>query len=154
MSSSNETEPPIDLSFGDLLDWHLRCGTRPPGDEKQGEPWGKKAFAEDCRVSRKQLSNWVANTSLPVDTLTVERVLFGTNQDYRPTWRIKLRDAHKRTRNDLKRVRLRNASTRPDGGAINQWSQQNNTTEAVPRNDASALAFEQQTLEALPDAIV
>jgi hypothetical protein len=80
MSSPDVLEPPRGLSFGDLLDWHLRRGTRPPGSDKQGEPWKKVAFAGDVGVSDKQVRNWIANKSLPNDIITIERVLFGRDQ--------------------------------------------------------------------------
>ena len=91
-------EPPGELNFGDLLDWHLRRGTRPPGSDKQGEPWKKATFAGDVGVSDKQLRNWIANKSLPIDTITIERVLFGRNQEQCTVWRMELRDALRRTR--------------------------------------------------------
>jgi len=91
-------EPPSGLSFGDLLDWHLRRGTRPSGSDKQGEPWKKAAFAGDVGVSDKQVRNWIANKSLPNDIITIERVLFGRNQEQSKVWRMELRDALKRTR--------------------------------------------------------
>src|ERR1700730_8829851 len=91
-------EPPTNLSFGDLLDWHLRRGTRPPGSDKQGEPWKKAAFAGDVGVSDKQVRNWIANKSLPNDTITIERVLFGRDQSHRVAWRTEMRDALKRMR--------------------------------------------------------
>src|SRR6202051_1071120 len=98
MPSHDALEPPSGLSFGDLLDWHLRRGTRPPGSDKQGEPWKKAAFADDVGVSDKQARNWIANKSLPNDTITIERVLFGRDQNQRVAWRMELRDALKRMR--------------------------------------------------------
>jgi tetratricopeptide (TPR) repeat protein len=98
MPSPDVLEPPSGLSFGDLLDWHLRRGTRPPGSDKQGEPWKKATFAGDVGVSDKQVRNWVANKSLPNDILTIERVLFGRDQKRCTVWRMELRDALKRTR--------------------------------------------------------
>jgi hypothetical protein len=53
MPSPDVLEPPSGLSFGDLLDWHLRRGTRPPGSDRQGEPWKKATFAGDVGVSDK-----------------------------------------------------------------------------------------------------
>jgi hypothetical protein len=73
-------------------------GTRPPGSDKQGEPWKKAAFAGDVGVSDKQVRNWIANKSLPNDTITIERVLFGRDQKQYAVWRMELRDALKRTR--------------------------------------------------------
>jgi tetratricopeptide (TPR) repeat protein len=98
MPSPDVLEPPSGLSFGDLLDWHLRRGTRPPGTDKQGEPWKKAAFAGDVGVSDKQVRNWIANKSLPNDIITIERVLFGRDQKQCTVWRMELRDALKRTR--------------------------------------------------------
>jgi tetratricopeptide (TPR) repeat protein len=98
MPSPDVLEPPTGVSFGELLDWHLSRGTRPPGSERQGEPWKKAAFAYDAGISDKQVRNWVANKSLPNYTITIERILFGRDQKHRMTWRIELRDALKRTR--------------------------------------------------------
>jgi tetratricopeptide (TPR) repeat protein len=98
MASPDVLEPPTGLSFGDLLDWHLQRGTRPPGSDKQGEPWKKATFAGDVGVSDKQVRNWIANKSLPNDVITIERVLFGRNQELRTAWRMELREALKRTR--------------------------------------------------------
>ena len=98
MPSPDELEPPTGLSFGDLLDWHLRRGTRPRGSDRQGESWKKAAFAADVGVSDKQVRNWAANKSLPNDTITIERILFGRDQKDRVAWRMELRDALKRTR--------------------------------------------------------
>jgi tetratricopeptide (TPR) repeat protein len=111
MPSHDALEPPTGLSFGDLLDWHLRRGTRPPGSDKQGEPWKKAAFAGDVGVSDKQVRNWIANKSLPNDTITIERVLFGRDQNHRVAWRMELRDA-------LKRTRTGSASTGPAPGEV------------------------------------
>jgi hypothetical protein len=98
MPTPDVLEPPSGLSFGDLLDWHLRRGTRPPGSDKQGEPWKKAAFAGDVGVSDKQVRNWIANKSLPTDIITIERVLLGRNQEQGTAWRMELRDALGRTR--------------------------------------------------------
>src|SRR6516162_5827598 len=98
MPSPDVLEPPSGLSFGDLLDGHLRRGTRPPGSDRQGEPWKKATFAGDVGVSHKQVRNWIANKSLPNDIITIERVLFGRDQKQRTAWRMELRDALKRTR--------------------------------------------------------
>jgi tetratricopeptide (TPR) repeat protein len=98
MPSTDEFVPPTGLSFGNLLDWHLRRGTRPPGSDKQGEPWKKATFAGDVGVSDKQARNWIANKSLPNDTITIERILFGRDQKHHVAWRMALRDALKRTR--------------------------------------------------------
>jgi hypothetical protein len=106
MPSPDVLEPPSGLSFGDLLDWHLRRGTRPPGSDRQGEPWKKVTFAGDVGVSDKQVRNWIANKSLPNDIITIERVLFGRDQKQCTVWRMELRDA-------LKRTRTGSALTRP-----------------------------------------
>src|SRR5258708_15407121 len=93
MPAPDVLEPPSGLSFGDLLDWHLRRGTRPPGSDKQGESWKKVAFAGDVGVSDKQVRNWIANKSLPNDIITIERVLFGRDQKQCTAWRIEPRHA-------------------------------------------------------------
>jgi hypothetical protein len=76
----------------------LRRGTRPPGSDKLGEPWKKATFADDVRVSDKQVRNWIAEKSLPNDTITIERVLFGRDQKQNSVRRMELRDALKRSR--------------------------------------------------------
>jgi hypothetical protein len=98
MASPDVLEPPTGLSFGELLDWHLRRGTRPPGAHNQGESWNNEAFASLAEVSDKQARNWRANKSLPIDTMKIERVLFGHDRQHRVAWRMELRDALKRTR--------------------------------------------------------
>ncbi len=98
MSLPEAIEPPAGLSFGALLDWHLRRGTRPPGTPNQGMPWKIMAFAGNVGLSDKQVRNWIANKSLPNDTITIERVLIGRDQAHRMTWRMQLRDALKHTR--------------------------------------------------------
>jgi hypothetical protein len=98
MQTGDELEPPSGLSFGDLLDWHLRRGTRPPGSEKQGEAWKKAAFAEDVGISDKQVRNWIASKSFPHDSITIERILFGRDQNRHVALRMQLRDALKRSR--------------------------------------------------------
>ena len=98
MSLPDAIEPPAGLSFGDLLDWHLRRGTRPPGAQNQGEAWNNEAFASLAGVSDKQARNWRSNKSLPVNTTKIEGVLFGHDRQHRVAWRMELRDALKRTR--------------------------------------------------------
>jgi hypothetical protein len=95
MASPDVLKPTGGLSFGDLLDWHLRRGTRPSGSDKQGEPWKKATFAGDVGVSDKQVRNWIANKSLPNDIITIERVLFGRDQEQCTVWRMELRGSNK-----------------------------------------------------------
>jgi hypothetical protein len=129
----DEVEPPIEKSFGYLVNWHLRRGTRPPGTLRQGEPWDKLVFAAVLKLSRKQLGNWIANQSLPRDTITIERVLFGRDQNHKVAWRMELREALNRTR--LARV---------DTAA---------TKHPPPETEAARSALTEEQLVALPDAI-
>ena len=86
------------LSFGELLDWHLLSGTRPRGSSEQGRAWAKGCFAAKVGVSDRQLRNWLKNEKLPNEIETVERVLFGADQDYARERRLELREAFRRSK--------------------------------------------------------
>ncbi len=62
-------------------------------------------------MSDKQVRNWIANKSLPNDIITIERVLFGRDQEQSKVWRMELRDA-------LKRTRAGGAPTAPASGEV------------------------------------
>jgi hypothetical protein len=98
----NNLELPKGLSFGDLLNWLLAHGVRPPGAYEQGQRWNREIFAERVQRSEKQVRNWLANRSLPnIDDPVVpriERAFFGSEQNYRFDWRIELRESLRRTR--------------------------------------------------------
>jgi hypothetical protein len=100
----NDLELPKRLSFGDLLNWLLIHGVRPPGAYEQGQRWNREIFAERVQRSEKQVRNWLANRSLPnIDDPVVpriERAFFGSEQNYRFEWRIELRESLRRTREE------------------------------------------------------
>ncbi|MEY9562262.1 hypothetical protein [Sinorhizobium fredii] len=101
-----EVEIPVGLGFGTLLGWFLSRGIRPPSSPRQGERWTRQDFGDHIGRSEKQIRNWLKEESLPnfddPIILTIERVLFGSGQSYRPGWRTELRDALHRSRNGAK----------------------------------------------------
>src|SRR5271166_1801050 len=98
MSVQNDPNPPPGLKFGALLDWHLMCGTRPPGSGRRGSAWGIKEFGDEIGVSDRQVRYWREGKSLPREIVTIERKLFGSDPDQRLEWRIELREALRRAR--------------------------------------------------------
>lgn len=99
MPLNDQQESTSDVSFGDLLGKHLLTwGTHRPGSARQGQPWKIVDFAEACGVSDKQVRNWLSNTHLPKNTITIERVLFGRDLRHRETDRLALRESLRRTR--------------------------------------------------------
>jgi hypothetical protein len=91
------TEQPNDrcqLSFGRLLEWHLRWGTRPGGRiDRPGRQWGVKEFASAVRLGDRTIRYWLQDQHLPPEIATIERVLFGRDDCY-AEWRLELRRAH------------------------------------------------------------
>ncbi len=86
-----------DLTFGELLAWHLLRGTRPNGTmERQGQRWAKKDFAHAVRRDARAVRYWLGNEHLPTDTSDVELALFGTVEEKYADWRVALREAHAR----------------------------------------------------------
>src|SRR5258708_39256178 len=80
-------------TFGRLLDWHLRRGTRPGGRiDRPGRSWTAKAFADAIGVGDRTVRYWLRNEHLPPEVETIERILFGKDPDY-PEWRLELRQA-------------------------------------------------------------
>lgn len=65
--------------FGSYLNDLLRQGIRPPGSEREGVEWGKKEFARAVGRGDRQIYNWLDGSSLPPDTIDIERALFGKN---------------------------------------------------------------------------
>ncbi len=82
------------MSFGELLKWHLLEGTRPPDSTEKGKAWSYKTFASKCGVSDRQVRNWIANRNKPEEVETIERILFGSDQDSYFVERREIRWAH------------------------------------------------------------
>ncbi len=90
---SNEGDDRAQWTFGRLLDWHLRRGTRPGGRiDRPGRSWTAKAFADAIGVGDRTVRYWLRNEHLPPEVETIERILFGKDPDY-PEWRLELRQA-------------------------------------------------------------
>jgi hypothetical protein len=91
------TEQPNDRSqwsFGRLLGWHLRRGTRPGGKiDRPGKQWGIKEFAVAVGLGDRAIRYWLRNEHLPPEIETIERVVFGSEAFY-SEWRLELRKAH------------------------------------------------------------
>ena len=122
MSLPEAIEPPAGLSFGALLDWHLRRGTRPPGTPNQGECHGKSmAFASNVGLTDKQVRNWIAATkacrTIPSPS---NGVLFGRDQAHR----VALADATARC-----------AQAHADGTAPGRFATRNATAAARPASN-------------------
>ena len=88
-------------NFADLLDWHLKFGTRPDGSPtRPGKRWGNKEFADavlagavDPESGSRNVRNWRRGRNLPQHLESVERALFGDNEAY-SHWRFDLRAAY------------------------------------------------------------
>jgi len=81
------------MSFGELLERHLKNGTRPDGKPGTlGKRWLVKEFASRVLMNERTARNWLKGKNLPNNLTTVERELFGSNEAYRD-WRRELREA-------------------------------------------------------------
>jgi tetratricopeptide (TPR) repeat protein len=81
-------------SFGRLLRWHLRRGTRPGANiDHPGKQWGVKEFADAVGPGDRTIRYWLNDEHLPPEIETIERVLFGGAKCY-AEWRLELRHAH------------------------------------------------------------
>jgi tetratricopeptide (TPR) repeat protein len=86
------------FTFGQVLEWHFLRGTRPGGKlDRPGRSWSAIEFAGATGLSDRTIRYWQKNQSLPPNTETIERVLFGDNGCY-SDWRVELRQAHARSR--------------------------------------------------------
>ena len=83
-----------DWTFGRLLNWHLRRGSRP--DRGARREWSLKELASDVRVSTRAVQNWIAEKNVPSDLATIERALFGDNPTFRYL-RVELRETYYRS---------------------------------------------------------
>lgn len=113
-----EQVPPDHLGFGELIDWHVRAGTRPRGSSQQGRAWSKKDLADKIGRDPRTLRYWVNEKSFPESAEDLERVLFGNDQSYGSKSRRQLRDAlqearikrNGQRRKDAERGELRQSS--------------------------------------------
>jgi TPR repeat protein len=101
LSGLSEYNP--DGSFAELLDWHLRRGTRPNGSADPatlGTPWRDVDFAARLNVGgngndgRRSVQGWRRGNNLPSRLDLIEEALFGDNDETFKVWRAKLRDAY------------------------------------------------------------
>ena len=96
-SANEQGEDRKSWSFGVLLGWHLRRGTRPGGTTgRPGRQWSVKAFADATGVGERTVRYWQRDQHLPPEIETIERILFGTDAGY-SDWRLELRTAHAAT---------------------------------------------------------
>jgi hypothetical protein len=86
-------------TFAECLHFLLfRHGCRPacsPG--KRGEAWSRKGFAGELGVSVRAVGFWLSGERTPDDLASIERVLFGSNEQFDP-WKGLLRAAYHRAR--------------------------------------------------------
>ncbi len=72
-------------SFATILQWHLKCGTRPPGTIAPNRlVWTQKEFAYAVRqtgvngeTAERSVRNWCAGRTVPSDLTQIEQALFG-----------------------------------------------------------------------------
>ncbi len=85
-------------SFAELLDFHLRHGTRPKGTPATpGNEWTSKEFAKTMgETGDRNVRNWRRGRNIPVTEkrAEIEQALFGDNPAY-SEWREELREAHR-----------------------------------------------------------
>src|SRR5215475_8519673 len=100
MSAPPDTEGPAERaqwSFGHLLAWHLRRGTRPGGRvDRPGRQWGTKPFAGAVGRDDRTVRYWLKDQHPPQDIESIEQALFGNDAAY-AEWRLELRQAHARS---------------------------------------------------------
>jgi tetratricopeptide (TPR) repeat protein len=95
--STERTNDRSQWSFGRLLDWHLRRGTRPGGKtDHPGRQWGVKEFASAVGLGDRTIRYWLNDEHLPPEVETIEGILFGKDPCY-DEWRLELRHAHARS---------------------------------------------------------
>jgi tetratricopeptide (TPR) repeat protein len=92
--STERTNDRSQWSFGQLLDWHLRRGSRPGGKtDHPGRQWGVKEFASGVGLGDRTIRYWLNDEHLPPEVETIEGILFGKDACY-DEWRLELRHAH------------------------------------------------------------
>jgi hypothetical protein len=95
--STERTNDRSQWSFGRLLDWHLRRGTRPGGKtDHPGRQWGVKEFASAVGLGDRTIRYWLNDEHLPPEVETIEGILFGKDSCY-DEWRLELRHTHARS---------------------------------------------------------
>ena len=102
-----------EMTFGELLAWHLENGTRPGLDpSKPGLTWDKPEFHTAAHVEERAFNSWLSDSHLPRNTHAAEKALFGDSEEVGP-WRIELREALKRTKamSREQRIAARNGQT-------------------------------------------
>jgi hypothetical protein len=84
-------------SFADLLDFHLKNGTRPKGSpDVLGKEWTNREFAEALgETGDRTVRNWRRGRTTPPESTPIEQALFGQNPLYAAS-RAELRDAHRK----------------------------------------------------------
>lgn len=65
-------------SYGELLAWHLRRGTRPPPAKTRR--WTVAEFADVAGFARRTVSGWTTGHWLPRNPTEIERALFGEEE--------------------------------------------------------------------------
>jgi hypothetical protein len=87
--------------FSELLEWHLKRGTRPNGGvQSVGRTWSTKEFAGHIGATDRTVRNWRRGTTLPANIDAIDRVIFGDTREY-AEWRIELREAFGRGNRDV-----------------------------------------------------
>jgi tetratricopeptide (TPR) repeat protein len=85
-------------TFADLLNEHLRSGTR-PGLSGEGQRWSLVEFAKATGSTDRTVRNWKTGHSLPAKLEEIERALFGSEQT---TSRVALREAWSKATSSVK----------------------------------------------------
>ena len=93
MDDHDNSSPPPNLAFGELLRWHLRNATRSPNSGFRGTQWGITEFGNEVGVSDRQVRNWLDGKSAPREIGNIEEKLFGRDTNYRIDQRLQLRKA-------------------------------------------------------------
>ena len=135
-----------DWSFAELLDWHLRRGTRPGGSDDptaQGDRWTNVNFAA-CLSStnaekRRSVEGWRRAEYVPTDIDPIEKALFGEDgRDAFNLWRGHLRDAYFNAKRGTA-VRPPKRGAGPDESAVPTSPTENQSSDAAsPANAAGA----------------
>lgn len=128
-SSGDPPSYPKAGTFGDLLKWHLKWGTRPgcsTCDKEKNTPWTISAFAElvcgtaiERKSAQRNIANWQSGR-LPDPKKDADRIanifleLFGST-DYLVRWKTDLENALERARKEqtarIARQKIETSST-------------------------------------------
>ena len=90
-------------SFSQLIDFHIKRGTRPKGTpDALGPAWTNPDFAAAIGLAEgtgeRTVQNWRTGRAVPAEIGLIEQALFGENALY-AGWRAELREAHRKARN-------------------------------------------------------